>query len=400
MSTSTFPDRLKLSEVKPLFKKGEKINPSNYRPISLLTSFSKIFEKIIYSRLYKHINKNEILAREQFGFRQKSSTELAIYTLTHNILMALNNKIKVGGIFCDLQKAFDSVNHNILLTKMEFYGITGKTKDLIKSYLENRHQRVRIKKDSRNYYSKWKLITDGVPQGSILGPLFFLLYINDLPSAISDLTTPILFADDTSLIIANPDGQKFEKEVNETIQKLKKWFHSNLLILNPEKTHFLQFVTKNSNEDQLQRISDNMQISNIEEIKFLGLMINNRLTWQNHINLMISKLNVVSYEIRSLRQLLDLETLKNIYFSLAHSILSYNIIFWGISNNSKAIFKIQKKIIRIIMTVNSRTSCRKLFKILNILPLPSQYIYSLMMFVVKNKELFIINATVHKIPTR
>ena len=146
LSTGSFPDRLKLSEVKPIFKKGEKNDPSNYRPISIPTSFSKIFEKIIYNRLYKHINKNEILAKEQFGFQHKSSMELASYILTHNILLALNKKINVGGIFCDLQKAFDSVNHNILLAKMEFYGITGKTNNLIKSYLLNRRQRVKIKK--------------------------------------------------------------------------------------------------------------------------------------------------------------------------------------------------------------------------------------------------------------
>jgi hypothetical protein len=146
-----------------------------------------------------------------------------------------------------------------------------------------------------------------------------------------------LFADDTNLIISNPDSLKFEKDVNETIRKLKKWFHRNLLIINLEKTHSLQFLTENSNEAQLQRISDNMQISNIEETKFLGLMINNRLSWQNHINLMISKLNVFSYQIRSFRQLLDLETLKNVYFSVAHWILSYNIIFCGISKEQSYI---------------------------------------------------------------
>ena len=400
LSTSSFPDRLKLSEVKPVFKKGEKNIPSNYRPISLLTSFSKIFERIIYSRLYKHIIKNEILAKEQFGFRQKSSTELASYTLTHNILMALNNKMKVGGIFCDLQKAFDCVNHDILLTKMEFYGITGKTNKLMKSYLSNRRQRVKIEKDSIKHYSEWDLIIDGVPQGSILGPLFFLLYINDLPYAISDLSTPILFADDTSLIISNPDNQKFVKTVNETIHRLKTWFHSNLLVLNLEKTHFLQFQTKNSNDTQLERIHDNIQTSTTEETKFLGLIINNKLTWQSHINMMSSKLNTVSYVMRSLRQWINTEMLRNVYFSLVHSILSYGIIFWGISNNSITIFKIQKKIIRIIMNVNSRTSCRNLFKKLNILPLPAQYIYSLMMFVVKDKDLFITNDNVHKILTR
>ena len=127
---------------------------------------------------------------------------------------------------------------------MEIYGITGKANTLIKSYSQNRYQRVQIKKDTINYCSEWELITDGVPQGSILGPLFFLLYINDLPNAISDLSTPILFADDMSLIISNPDSLQFEKDINTVIQTLRKWFHNNLLFLNFEKTQFLQFLPK------------------------------------------------------------------------------------------------------------------------------------------------------------
>jgi len=206
LSSGTFPDRLKLSVVKPLFKTGGKECISNYRPILLLTYFSKIFEKVIAKRLLQHINNNQVLTSAQFGFRQKTSTDLASYTLTQEILTTLNNKVKVGGIFCDLHKAFDCVNHKILLSKMEFYGVVGKANTLIKSYMQNRYQRVQIKKDTINYCSEWELVTDGVPQGSILGPLFFLLYINDLPNTISDLSTPILFADDTSLIISNPNS--------------------------------------------------------------------------------------------------------------------------------------------------------------------------------------------------
>jgi len=125
-------------------------------------------------------------------------------------------------MFCDLHKTFDCVNHNILLSKMEFCGISGKANTLIKSYLQNRYQRVQIKKDTINYCSEWELITDGVLQGSILGPLFFLLYINDLPNAISDLSTSILFADDTSIIISNPFSLQFEKDINTEIQTLHK----------------------------------------------------------------------------------------------------------------------------------------------------------------------------------
>ena len=138
---------------------------------------------------------------------------MATYALTKNILTALNNKSLVDGIFCDLQKAFDCVNHDILLCKIEFYGVSGKA-NLIKSYLQDRYQRVLIYHYSRKYHSKWESVTDGVPQGSIFGPLLFLLYINDIPNVVSDTGILVLFADDTSLIITNSDRQMFEKDIN------------------------------------------------------------------------------------------------------------------------------------------------------------------------------------------
>jgi hypothetical protein len=151
---------------------------------------------------------------------------------------------------------------------MEFYGISGKAHNLIKSYLQDRYQRVLIDFDSNKYYSEWESVTDGVPQGSILGPLLFLLYVNDFPNAISDISNPVLYADDNTLIITNSDSQMFEKDINTAILKLSTWFHSNLLLLNLEKTYFLQFVTKNTNILDLHISYENKQISSVHSTKF------------------------------------------------------------------------------------------------------------------------------------
>jgi hypothetical protein len=152
----TFPTRLKFSQINPIFKKGNKAEISNYRPISLLTSFLKVLEKVIYKRIYHHVNSNNILAMEHYGFRKNSSIEIASYNLINNISKALNSNMWVGGIFCDLTKAFDYVNHNILLSKLEFYGITGRANNLIKLYLNDRYQRVLIKKKYLiNHFSEW-----------------------------------------------------------------------------------------------------------------------------------------------------------------------------------------------------------------------------------------------------
>jgi len=194
LSSGVFPTRLKFSEIKPIFKRGDKNDTPNYRLVSLLTSFSKIFEKVIYNRLYHHINNYHILIHEQFRFRHASSRDIASCKLTKNILTALNNKLLVGGIFYDLHKAFDCVNHDTLLSKMEFYGISGKPNNLIISYLQDRYQKVLVDLDSKKYYSEWESVTDGVPHGSLLGPLLFLLYINDIPNVISDISNPVLYA--------------------------------------------------------------------------------------------------------------------------------------------------------------------------------------------------------------
>jgi hypothetical protein len=165
------------------------------------------------------------LTKEQFGFRCHTSTETAIYALINNIFSSLNNKLIVGGLFCDLQKAFDCVNHDILLSKMKCYGITDIANKLIESYLRNRYQRVVINDDRSNKYrSEWEQIHHGIPQGSVLGPLFFLLYINDLPKSVSNKSNPILFADDTSFIITNCNKAEFEHNIRDIFSEINKWF--------------------------------------------------------------------------------------------------------------------------------------------------------------------------------
>jgi hypothetical protein len=197
---------------------------------------------------------------------------------------------------------------------MEFYGISGKANNLIKSYLQDRYQRVLVDLDSIKYYSEWQPVTDGVPQGSILGPLLFLLYVNDLPNIISDTANSVLYADDTSLIITDSDIQRLGKDINTTILQLNRWFNSNLLLPNLEKTYFLQFLTKNTKATDLHISYANKKISSIQSTKFLVLLIDNNLSWHCHVDQMIPKLNKASYLIRSLKQVLSVESIKMVSF--------------------------------------------------------------------------------------
>jgi len=201
----------------------------------------QIFEKLIYERLFDHFSKNTILSEHQYGFRSEMSTENASYMLLNDILTAMNSKQIVGGIFCDLQKAFDCINHEVLLKKLEFYGVTTKFYNLIKSYLEGRYQKVVIN-CTTVAESTWEKIKQGVPQGSILGPILFLIYINDLPKLAPTGTKILLYADDTSIIVTSPNLAHYENQINEIFKEVNYWFKLNQLKLNYNKTHYLQFT--------------------------------------------------------------------------------------------------------------------------------------------------------------
>jgi hypothetical protein len=216
ISKGNLPERLKYSIIKPWYKKGDKADPSNYRPISLLTSFSKVLEKVLYKRLIEHINNNNILQGQQFGFRKRLATEDAIFKLTHKILNPLNSRAMGGSTFYDLEKAFDSVNHALLIKKLPYCCITGKSKLMLESYISNRYQRVQLDNliQTSNAVSRWTKVKHGVPQVSVLCPLLFLLYINNLPVAVTHNAIPILFTDDTSLLITSHKVHKFQNDLN------------------------------------------------------------------------------------------------------------------------------------------------------------------------------------------
>ena len=231
-----FPDELKIAKVIPIYKSGDKTSIENYRPISVLSVFSKILEKIMYNHLINFINKHNILYKYQFGFRKRHSTNHAIITLVDKISTALDRGNVVIGCFVDLKKAFDTVNHSILITKLYKYGIRGNSLQWFKSYLANRQQFVHIHTSKSNT----ETVTCGVPQGSILGPLLFILYINDL-SNVSDVLFPILFADDTSVYIEAEKESSVISILNEELQKINTWLKSNKLTLNLDKSHYMVF---------------------------------------------------------------------------------------------------------------------------------------------------------------
>jgi retron-type reverse transcriptase len=235
-SSGTFPEVLKTQKIIPLHKGGSTQDLNNFRPISLLSIFDKIIEKLMHKRLYTFLEIHNIIYENQFGFKKKHSTSHSLMEITEKIKESIDNGNYGCGIFIDLKKAFDTVNHNILLMKLEHYGVRGSSLQWFESYLTNRKQFVYFNGVS----SETKTITCGVPQGSVLGPLLFLLYINDLPS-ISDKLRFFLFADDTNIYYESKDLIELEKTVNSELKKLCLWLNLNRLALNVGKTNFVIF---------------------------------------------------------------------------------------------------------------------------------------------------------------
>jgi exonuclease III len=356
-----FPDVLKVAKVKSLFKKGDLHDPNNYRPISILPSISKVFEKVMHKQIVRYFERNALFYENQYGFRAKHSTEFAVLELVDRLTTAMDKGDIPMSIFIDLSKAFDCLNHSILLKKLSHYGFNEQALDLMKNYLNNRKQYV----ECSGYTSNMMNITTGVPQGSILGPLLFLIYLNDFSKA-SEHFTMINFADDTALVSnlrtnANLTSQETETELN----KISDWLKVNKLSINVKKTKAMIFHSsrKTVPSPSIKLHSENIEF--VETFTYLGIVLDRHLSWNEHISSIASKISKTIGVLNKLKHFLPRHTLKLIYDSLIHSKIKYGILVWG--ENSSRIMKLQKKAARLISKSNYNSHCDPIFKQLGIL---------------------------------
>lgn len=326
-----FPDSLKIAKVIPLHKSGPKNNPSNYRPISLLNTLSKIFEKVIYNRLLNFVNKHNILYNNQFGFRKNHCTEHALIKLVDTITEALDNNKVVCSVFIDLKKAFDTIDNNILIQKLYNYGIRGNCLNLIKSYLTNRYQYVSI----ANLNSNLASISLGVPQGSILGPILFILYINDIHNA-SIISNPILFADDTTSTYVANNVAALNTTINEDLEKLYNWLNTNKLSLNITKTNYILFrKSRFKQHDPIFNIQLNQQpIISAKSVCILGVTLDQNLSFKTHLDNIRKKLSSSLYILIKIRDKISKNLALQLYHSLFETHLNYCVSIWGSSCNA------------------------------------------------------------------
>jgi hypothetical protein len=364
------PEHWKVAKVIPIYKNGNPQEYNNYRPISLLPTISKVIEKIIAKQTLDYLSENNLLHTDQYGFRPKHETSHAVLKALTEIVQSKEEGDSCLGVFIDLKKAFDTVHHKTLLTKLEYLGIEP---TWYKSYMTNRSQFTEIGESK----SDKQHITTGVPQGSILGPLLFLIYINDLPKS-NDLLN-ILFADDTNFIVRAKTDKELINKTNLGLQKADIWFNSNRLTLHPKKSSFMVFHHKNPQDFNGQivlqghRMERNGEQENNPTVKFVGLKIDENITWAEHIKMIRNKCTRGAYIIATMKNQLNTRTKLLIYNALVKSHLQYGITAWGGTKKITELEKVQKKAIRNVTSSKRATHTAPLFAKLRTLKVKDIY---------------------------
>lgn len=375
LSSGIFPKQMQKAKISVLYKKGDKNNLGNYRPVSILPVFSKGLETLLHRRLTGFFEKHRIISESQYGFRKNKSTQLALLEQKEYILQNFENRNMVLGIFIDFTKAFDYINHDLLIKKLEIYGIRGTALDLIKSYLAYRTQFVCL----NSFNSSVKNILKGVPQGSILGPLLFNLYTNDITQVTNDAKF-VIYADDTSLFFSAKDANYLLHIGNITLKKINDWSKLNGLTINESKTKAIFFRPKN----KLLSLNGELVLNSkpIEIVKFfktLGVVFSENMLWDKHIEYLIPKLSRVVGIVCRYKNIFPISIKLLIYNSLFFSLINYCNLVWGTTGttNLQKIFMLQKKIVRFICNVPYLAHTENLFQTYNILPIQNIYKYRL-----------------------
>lgn len=376
-TSGQFPSELKLSKVYPKHKKGPKSNIENYRPISLVSTFSKIIETIALNRLMSHLTQNNLITHCQHGFLKGKSTNSAIISLLEHIAEEIDKHHFIVGLFLDYSKAFDCLGHKLVSKKLSLLGVNGVENEWFSSYLEDRQQVVEIQNTIRNrttsHMSNPLPMTRGVPQGSVLGPILFILLTNDFPNLISNQdTTCIMYADDTTLLVGNQSEAGIHERTAAALNLASSYCKRNDLVMNPLKTTQINFSKR---KNQIPEIPNLLRQTTT---KFLGVTLDKDLSWSEHVSNVCKKISIGVFTVRRITWTSTLEAAKIAYYALVDSQLRYAISTWGGSSagNLERVLIRQKQAIRALAGLNSRDSCREAFKSLKILTVTALYILS------------------------
>ena len=378
LKLSIFPEQMKLARVTPIFKSGDCHDPNNFRPVSVLPALSKILEKVMHKKLNSFLEKNKILCDSQYGFRNSRDTEAAALDIVTDIQLKIDKNEKCCLLSLDLRKAFDTVDHNILLNILWNYGIRGKIYNWFKNYLENRKQYVKI----NGYISSKKQIICGVPQGSVLGPILFLIYINSITNL--KLNGKItLFADDTTIIYFGKKISDIKYEILQDLKIIQDWLNSKKLTINFDKSSYM-FLSKNQLSENTTDIKfNNNSIKYRKCVKFLGLHIDENLSWKNHITNLRNSLSHLVGVLFKVRYYIPLIHLKKIYYALFYSKIQYLISIWGSANMTilNPLNKLQNKVLKCIHKLPFLEPTINLYKPLGYLNLEDLYKAKICIFI-------------------
>jgi hypothetical protein len=386
-----YPDELKKSIIRPIYKQGSHCEYSNYRPIAILPVINKIMEKVIVNQISTFLEKHNVISDAQHGFRQSRSTSTALAKFSDEVCGNLNNKKYIGVLFIDFKKAFDTLDHEQLLQAMDECGVRGPVLEWFRTYLSKRTLRVSVGGVSGDEAE----VHTGVPTGSVYGPLGYIMHVNSVANVVRNCST-YMYADDTCLLYADKDINNVQTYIQQDFENILKWSHDNGIILNTEKTKFLLIQSPHikPSQEPIQIIGHTYGCLHIEKrdckckvievvdkFKYLGLTIDKHINWKIHVDTVCNRLRSILCKIISLKNIVNIKTLRMLYHALAEAVIGYGLIAYGRTFKTylDKILNLQLRLLKNIIDKNTRANCSNdytvLFKKLNILPVHDKVKY-------------------------